>query len=220
MKNNKFLNEHTIKITDFAERHFKPDFSGTKILNMSIKEVEDIMNNLNNLKYYYDDQIDDFNSYKILDGYAPFCKLLFIKNFTDAKVGTLKITIDNYQYLRSGYKSRTDSELPILSRWFELPLKTPTAEWLVFVLYSKEQIDKEALINYDNSDNDSILKEFDAEWGVVSIMGQNSPNEEPMTPITMFRNALGINEGGSGVTLNKKDYLKSVDFWDKHAIVK
>ena len=41
-----------------------------------------------------------------------------------------------------------------------------------------------------------------------------------MDPITMMRNALGMDQGGSGVPLNREKYLKSVEFWEKHVIVK
>ena len=61
---------------------------------------------------------------------------------------------------------------------------------------------------------------FDADWGIVAILGQSHPGEEPMKPETMLRNALGIKEGGSGVELNRETYLKSVEFWDKNITVK
>ena len=41
-----------------------------------------------------------------------------------------------------------------------------------------------------------------------------------MDPITMMRNALGKEKGGSGVTLNRQEYIKSVEFWSKNAIIK
>ena len=41
-----------------------------------------------------------------------------------------------------------------------------------------------------------------------------------MDPITMMRNALGKEEGGSGVQLEKEKYMQSVKYWEKHAIVK
>ena len=66
----------------------------------------------------------------------------------------------------------------------------------------------------------SLLNEFQAEWGIVAILGQSHGNEEPMHPETMIRNALGIKQGGSGVPLNKEKYLKSVEFWDKNVTVK
>lgn len=41
-----------------------------------------------------------------------------------------------------------------------------------------------------------------------------------MNPITLMRNALGKEEGGSGVPLVRETYLESVEYWQKHAIVK
>ena len=29
-----------------------------------------------------------------------------------------------------------------------------------------------------------------------------------------------IDQGGSGVPINREEYLKAVDFWDKHAMVR
>ena len=63
-------------------------------------------------------------------------------------------------------------------------------------------------------------KSFDADWGIVAILGQSHPGEEPMKPETMLRNALGKEEGGSGHKLNREDYQKSVDFWSNNATVK
>ena len=40
-----------------------------------------------------------------------------------------------------------------------------------------------------------------------------------MDPITMMRNALGPEEGGSGVKLDREKYKQSVDFWSRNAIV-
>ncbi len=37
---------------------------------------------------------------------------------------------------------------------------------------------------------------------------QNEPFETPMQPITMLRNALGREEGGSGVPIDKEAYNK------------
>jgi hypothetical protein len=196
-----------IKITDFGKRHFDKNFGGTKVLNFSPEKFEEIINE---------------NVYVTkIPGYAPFCKLLVIKNFTDARIGSMPITLENYQYLRSGYSSRRESELPVFSRWFELPIGKPKAKYLVLVLYSKEQIDKEGRITEgEHNDPNEKYIPFDADWGVVAILGQSHPNEEPMKPETMLRNALGIEEGGSGVPLDREKYLKSVEFWDKNATVK
>ena len=43
------------------------------------------------------------------------------------------------------------------------------------------------------------------------------PEETPLAPITIIRNALGVEEGGSGVAIDRAAYQRSVDFWDRHA---
>jgi hypothetical protein len=43
------------------------------------------------------------------------------------------------------------------------------------------------------------------------------PIETPMAPVTMMRNALGVEEGGSGVPLDREAYRRSVEFWSAHA---
>ena len=81
------------------------------------------------------------------EGYAPFCKHLFILNdFTQAKVNVLKITPENEGLLRSNYEARTDKELPVLQRYFPKNLiqedDLPVAKYLDLILYSREQINK------------------------------------------------------------------------------
>jgi hypothetical protein len=36
----------------------------------------------------------------------------------------------------------------------------------------------------------------------------------------MLRNALGREYGGSGVPLDREEYMKSVNFWSTHAILR
>jgi hypothetical protein len=57
------------------------------------------------------------NKDNLKEGYAPFCKHLFIENFTDSKPGETEITIENQKYIRSGFEARTEKELPVLNRW-------------------------------------------------------------------------------------------------------
>ena len=38
-----------------------------------------------------------------------------------------------------------------------------------------------------------------------------------MQPITIMRNSLGREEGGSGVPIDRRAYEESVAYWDKHA---
>ena len=60
----------------------------------------------------------------------------------------------------------------------------------------------------------------DAPWGIVSIKPQDVDYELPMQPITVMRNALGADQGGSGVPLDPAAYRASVAFWDANAPVK
>ena len=39
-------------------------------------------------------------------------------------------------------------------------------------------------------------------------------------PMTMIRNSMEMEHGGSGVELDREKYLESVEFWKTHAIVK
>lgn len=210
-----------IKITNFAKRHFDPKFGGTKITDITAEEFEKRINlELNayaKIKQGTNILPITTDVVRIMEGYAHFCKLIAIKNRTNAKVGSLPIKVENYQYLRSGYSARTEKELPVMSRWFELPVPAPVADYLVIVVYSREQLLKEHVDQ--KTETPFELSEQD-EWGVVAILGQTHPNEEPMQPITMMRNALGTAEGGSGVPIDRERYMASVDFWSKNAVVK
>ena len=115
----------------------------------------------------------------------------------------VKITPDNQHCLRSGYEARMKNELPVLARWFE-GVEPPRAHYLLVIVYSHVQMQKEG---------DAL----DAEWGVVGCLPTENPEETPMNPITMLRNALGVEQGGSGVTINREDYAAAVKFWDAHA---
>ncbi|KAL8428233.1 hypothetical protein Efla_005335 [Eimeria flavescens] len=153
------------------------------------------------------------------DGYAPFCKHIFVENFTDANVATLQISEDNQKLLRTGYIARRPEELPVLCRWLPASLvehQLSRAKYLDLILYSREQIAKEAAAM---SKSEEIVVDPSApEWSIISIKAQNEPFEIPMNPITMMRNAL-IEEGGSGVSIDRAAYMRSVEYWSNHAIV-
>lgn len=52
-----------------------------------------------------------------------------------------------------------------------------------------------------------------------SIKAQDEPFETPMQPITMMRNSLGREEGGSGVSLDREAYEASTSYWQTHAAI-
>ena len=52
----------------------------------------------------------------LVDGYAPFCKHVFVPNFTSATLNALPIDQENEPLLRSGYSQRRPDELAVLTR--------------------------------------------------------------------------------------------------------
>ena len=70
-----------------------------------------------------------------------------------------------------------------------------------------------------NLNKNNWSKVLDYDWGIISVKFQDTVGEIPMDPITAMRNALGAEEGGSGVPLDKETYLKSVAFWKDHVVL-
>jgi hypothetical protein len=113
------------------------------------------------------------------------------------------------------YEARKESELPVLVQFIDRKKITiPKATFLDVILYSREQIIKENLAM------GSVPPETQAPWGIISVKGQLCDYELPMQPITMMRNALGREYGGSGVPLKEEEYRNSVAFWSKHVAIK
>ena len=186
-----------IALTAFAAgRHFDPTFGGTKIGSMTPDEFVAEVNRV-------------AAESPEAPGYAPFCKHLFVRNTTDALDGVAEITEDNAHLLRSEYKARREGELAVLTRYFRSEDVTrEKAEWLDLVLYDAQQCKAEG------------IDIGDAEWGIVAILSAPTPEEAPMNPITMMRNALGKDEGGSGHALVRDAYTASVVYWSKYATVR
>ncbi|KAL9188914.1 hypothetical protein ACHAXT_011404 [Thalassiosira profunda] len=193
----------------FNEQETSKGYAGT-VFNISIAKFEEIVNSR-------------YDPSQLQEGYAPFCKHLFLANdFTDARVNVLPITKENEHCLRTAYEARNEKELPVLTRHFDRALLLkgkdeadvfPVAKYLDLILYSREQINKE------NAAMGEGKKEETAPWGIVSIKAQDVDHELPMTPITAMRNALGKEQGGSGVELVREEYMKAVDYWKDHANV-
>lgn len=192
----------SVAMTKFAGRHFTSDFKGTKILGMSEAELVELAN------------CEIAEGAVLVDGYAPFCKHLFLQNPSATKAGVARITPENRHLLVSGYESRRPEELPVLQRWFE-GLEAPRAECLDLILYSREQLEVE-----DEGKPESERDVPNAEWGIVAINAELQLAESPMPPVTAMRNALGKDEGGSGVKLDREAYMRSVEFWRDHAVIR
>ena len=186
----------TIALTIFArDRHFDPEFAGTKVTNMTPAEFTSRVNEM-------------AEGAPEAPGYAPFCKHVFVPNFVEANSGVVRITDENRHLLRTDYKARREGELPVLTRWFwSEDVTVEKAEWLDLVLYSAAQCEAED------------IDIGDAEWGIVAILSAPTPEEAPMNPITQMRNALGKDEGGSGHALDRDAYAASVAYWSEWAVV-
>jgi hypothetical protein len=170
-------------------------------------DMQEFLNRINSL----------YNPAELKPGYDYFCKHMFVENFTDTKIGAMEITDSNKHLLQSAYEARTEKELPVLARWFpkESFAEVPKAKYLDIILYSYQQIQAE---NQARGEVDPVKEPY--EWGIVGIKAQDEPHESPMQPITVMRNALGKEEGGSGVPMNRQKYLESVAYWSTHALIK
>jgi hypothetical protein len=149
------------------------------------------------------------------DGYAPFCKHLFVENFADVLCGYTEKNSVTIPLIQSEYESRKEGELAVLVEYIDRnKFPPPKATYLDIILYSREQIIKE------NEAMGEIPPECDSPWGIISVKGQLCDYELPMQPITAMRNALGKEEGGSGVPIDRIKYQESVDFWEKNVSIK
>lgn len=117
----------------FAENEKSKDYGGTVFDGISIAKFEEIVNS----RYAG-------NTSLLKDGYAPFCKHVFIENdFTNARVNVIAITSKNEHFLRCKYESRNEKELPVLSRYFPRDLVSskdnplPVGKYLDLILYSR-----------------------------------------------------------------------------------
>lgn len=96
-------------------------------------------------------------------------------------------------------------------------MAAPEAKFLDLILYSREQMVKEHAAMPRSEAPAGELPP--APWAIISIKAQDEEGETPMQPITMLRNALGREEGGSGVPIDREKYAASVAYWDGHATI-
>ena len=191
-------------------------FDKTRTNNYINMDKEEFLKNVNEL--YKSESM-------LVDGYAPFCKHLFVPNFVKGlKSCHIEITPETEKLIISKYDSRQKNELPVLIRYIDLnsvdKTKIPDAKYLDLILYSKEQILSEmGEMKFDEKEIEA-LKKKDFDWGIISIKPLNVDHEIPFVPITIMRNALGKNEGGSGVPIDRKKYMDGVEFWSKNVELK
>ena len=105
-----------------------------------------------------------------------------------------------------GCESRSGKP-PVLVRHFPGNLVNLRAKYLCVIVYDKEQMAKEGV-------------NIEEDYAIVNILCIMAVVEPLMPPINVMRNALGVEEGGAGVPLDREKYKVSVDFWAKHVVVK
>ena len=189
-----------VQMCEFTERQYKADFHGTRVTCEQVDKLIELAK----------------EPYEIVPGYADFCCIAVLKNkqddgsylFSDLQSLTVERekARDLGAKLRCAYEARNENELAVLVDWVE-GIEPVTADWIHLILYSREQMAKE---------NDVV----EADWAIVSINAATTQAVEPMRPITSMRNALGVEEGGSGVSIDPKAYNESVAFWQKYVMIR
>ena len=61
---------------------------------------------------------DLYKKAEVNDGYAPFCKHIFVENFANVSRSVIEITVKNEYLLKTAYEARNEKELPVLKRFF------------------------------------------------------------------------------------------------------
>lgn len=195
-----------IEYDPFVSRQFSQNFSGTKV---EPEAKEALLIEINKAFEFSELQSSEWD----------FCKYLAIPNTFGVKCATREITLDIYPYIRTDYVQRTPDELPVLTRFAQLPpgFKQQQSEHIVLVLYSRAQLESEFK---PKDDGQEFYFDDSVEWGIVSIMGTMEPRPDPLVPITIMRNALGVEEGGNGERISRASYSDSVEFWSRYILVK
>lgn len=196
--------------TNFSLKHFNENNAGTRI-KPELKEqlLIDINKQLNSLTTK--SNVGDFciyvtlnNSYGIKSAIAPLIKI-------------------KKRWIKTDYISRSENELPVLTRVADVPFwfKIKESNNIVVVLYSKDQLLKEhTAFSEKHKSTEEFELSSECDYGIVTILTSEQYTPDPMLPITMMRNALGIDEGGNGVKLNKDEYNYSVNFWKEFILIR
>lgn len=200
-----------IAFHSFLNRQFEKGASGTRLQNKDRAEY---------MRLFNEAAQDPANVYPSDN---DFCKYVIVENpFDDIKSPVMPLTLDLYPFIRTSYSARVATELPVLTRFVQLPpgFDLPKANYLVGIVYTTEQLKKEHEANEDNyGDEFSDHMDPSADYGLICVLGTVNAEADPYVPVTIMRNALGMTEGGNGVPLDRDMYMKSVDFWSKNIMV-
>ena len=199
------MDMQSVQLIDFARRHFTSDFIGTKVTLYSANAWMKILNDnkAGPASTYYNCDI----VLKVLDGFAPFCKVIVCENFSKCMSGMARITESNRHLLNKAWRVRREGEDEYLATWFNAEDVEPEiAEYLHVIVYNREQLKAEGIELADGK-----------EWGIVSINAEQVPYKVPMHPETMRRNRKGIEAGGNGHQHTDDEIAKAEQYHNQWA---
>ena len=168
-------------------------------------------------------------------GYIESCLLMFMRNTTGEKLEQVMITPENKSQIESGYISRS-KDAPMLDRWLPCPYEErQDAKYICVICYKDAHYIEEEKVylneriadpNIDTETKMSLLTEVQKlqkkkpdpnKLHIVMVKPQDDNTEIEMDPQAMIRNQLGKKFfHGSGVTVDPKAYLSSVERYNKY----
>ena len=175
-------------LSSFVDKIFLPKEPGFH----KIYQPRDIF--LSNVQQMY----DDYDDIQLCDGYAPYCKHLYVRNFVAMGMGQLKINQNNENaVVYDDNKEFADGiNLPYLNRWFiveKLPVNgIPFGNFINIILYKKDHLKKIAAANNETWVEPTYPgnKTFEEglNYGIVDIVPvlEKTESGRPIIPIRLM----------------------------------
>jgi hypothetical protein len=142
----------------------------------------------------------------IKDGYKPGVKVVTIPGAAFGSHGFYSgvVAVTEKTPLMARFAARREGEAPFMEVLAQGP-KLP-AEVVDIILYSRE------LLIAEGEPGDPT-----ADYEIVSINARSSLAPEPMTPMAMARNFLGL-AGGTKAEYTAQQFADAIVFWSQHAM--
>lgn len=153
-----------------------------------------------------------------------------------------KLAVDLFDAARDGYRdgvkliavpaggfysalvSKTDDMEPITIFEARREGEEPYKKTVIYGVKEKANFVDLVIYRKDVLEEDSDFKGTGADWEIVSINARVDEEEAPIPPQTMARNQLAdVPEHGVGGTKADypvKDFIKSIDFWKTHCLIR
>jgi hypothetical protein len=107
--------------------------------------------------------------------------------------------------LQAVYAARREGEEPYVEIRASAAAKQPAAA-VDIVIYSHDVL---------AADGDASS---DAPWEVISVNAKLTEGDEPLSPMAMARNFLGLPGGSQGAEYTAEDFAKAIVYWSQHAM--